>query len=71
MKIVEITIKVEVSDEAKFVAVDEDGSVYEYYGETHIHPHVNNWDCFVYECHNMPIQKKIINWKETLTEVPE
>ena len=68
MKTVKITIEVEVSDWATYVAADKNVKIYEY----EIEPTVQNgdrvWDTELLKFNEVT---KIINWKDTLTEVKE
>jgi hypothetical protein len=71
MKIVTIPIKVEVPDNAKQVAVDENGEVWSASSEP-IFPEgfddsgLGVWQCW---CGRELRRCRVLNWKETLTKV--
>lgn len=59
---VDILIRVEVSDDAKYVAVDKNGSVYEYFGDCE--------ECLVVFYSDKRTKRLCIkNWKQTKTKV--
>jgi hypothetical protein len=66
MKKVKITIEVEVKDEAKFVAIESDGTVYSF-GEFP-HPSLHG-SYFEVEDDVFCESARVSNWRETITEV--
>jgi hypothetical protein len=68
MKKVKITIEVEVKDEAKFVAVESDGTVYSF-GEFP-HPSLHG-SYFEVEDDVFCESARVSNWRETITEVED
>jgi hypothetical protein len=69
MKTVKILIEVEVSDNAKQVAVDENGSVWVSY-DKQMHTEENHGDSGFWVAENGNVlERRVSNWKETLTEV--
>jgi hypothetical protein len=71
MKTVKITIEVEVSEWATHVAVDGNGSIYEYGCEPKECDYSPCWDT---NCKNAMQRcfndiEDVINWRETLTKV--
>ena len=67
MKTVKIEIEVEVSDEAKFVAVDKTGTIYEYWKKPIILKDDRMWDARRSDLKS--IRVLVSNWTKTLTEV--
>jgi hypothetical protein len=70
MKTVEIKIVVEVSDNAKFLAVDRDGHIYEYQKIPVKSSVISAWDIRNSNGIAIPVDC-VLNWEETLTEVPK
>jgi len=69
MKIVTIPIEVEVPDNAKQVAIDENGSVWVSYDEQMYTEKNYVGDGFWITEDGKVSELRVLNWKETLTEV--